>query len=62
MNREDRFLFIHNEINSRNLTAEFRTQIAKMKFQDHHRFKDMLERWEYAYEKLIIKTEQSNHT
>jgi hypothetical protein len=53
MNREDRFLFIHDEIQNRNLQEAFKRQVSKMKHQDHHRFKDTLERWEYAYEKLV---------
>jgi len=52
MNREDRFLFVYNEIESRQLREQFNAQVNKMRTQSKHRFKDMLEIWEYAYEKL----------
>jgi len=55
MNREDRFHFIYTEVEQSGRGPEFRRQIQKMNFQDHHCHKDMLEKYEYAYDKIVVK-------
>jgi hypothetical protein len=52
MNREDRFYYIHGELTKWELWSKFNAQLEKMKWQEKHRFKDVLEQWEYAYNKI----------
>lgn len=52
MNREDRFMLIYTLVETHKLRDQFDAQIAKMRMQSKHRFKDMLEVWEYAYDKV----------
>ena len=39
---------IYEEIQKENLKEQFDEQIEKMKSQDKHRFKNVVEKWEYA--------------
>jgi len=52
MNREDRFMLIYTLVETHKLRNQFDAQVAKMRTQSKHRFKDMLEVWEYAYDKV----------
>lgn len=58
MNREDRFMLIYTLVETHKLRDQFDAQVAKMRTQSKHRFKDMLEIWEYAYEKIIHNQHQ----
>ena len=58
MNREDRFMHVYTSVENRKLRDQFDAQVAKMRTQPKHRFKDMLEIWEYAYEKIVHNQHQ----
>ena len=48
LKREDIMFEIYEEIQRENLKEQFDRQIEKMKSQDKHRFKNVVEKWEYA--------------
>ena len=52
MDREDRFYHIHQELTKWELWSRFNAQLDKMKWQEKHRYKDQLELWEYAFNKI----------
>ena len=51
--REDRFYEIFDTIQNKGIKDQFDKQLQKMKYQKKHEKKDMLERWEYASNKVI---------
>ena len=50
---EDAFWEIHKEITELKLQKKFDAQLEKMKFQDHHKFHDTRDQWEYAKNKVV---------
>jgi len=55
VNREDTMMFIYEQVVANEKTDKFREQVRKMHWQDHHKTKDILEKWEYAYQKIVVK-------
>lgn len=53
MNREDRFYHIHSVVTEYELEDKFQAQLKRMKWQERHKYKDVLEQWEYALDKLL---------
>ncbi len=51
--REDRFYEIFDTVQNNGIKDQFDKQLQKMKYQKKHDNKDMLERWEYASNKVI---------
>ena len=51
--REDRFYEIFDTVQNNGIKDQFDKQLQKMKYQKKHEKKDMLERWEYASNKVI---------
>ena len=51
--REDRFYEIFDTVQSKGIKDQFDEQLQKMNYQPKHSNKDMLERWEYASNKVI---------
>ena len=56
-NQEDTMFEIHTELDKLNLHKQFDRQLKKMYSQEKHRWKDMCEKWEYAFNKIKIKNE-----
>ena len=54
-NQEDTLYEIHNKLKELQLKPKFDKQLKKMRSQDKHKWKDMSERWEYAYGKVSNK-------
>jgi hypothetical protein len=54
-NQEDTMYEIHNNLDRLKLRTKFDKQLKKMYSQDTHRWKDMCEKWEYAYKKVSNK-------
>ena len=53
MSYEDIYWDIHKEITKLKLRKQFDAQLEKMKFQDHHKFHDTRDRWQYARDKVV---------
>ena len=51
-NQENTMYEIHNNLERLKLRTKFDKQLKKMYSQDKHRWKDMCEKWEYAYGKV----------
>ena len=51
-NQENTMYEIHNNLERLKLRTKFDKQLKKMYSQDKHKWKDMCERWEYAYKKV----------
>ena len=51
-NQEDTMYEIHNNLDRLKLRTKFDKQLKKMYTQDKHKWKDMCEKWEYAYKKV----------
>ena len=51
-NQEDTMYSIHAEVEKLNISKEFHAQVEKMCTQDKHKWKDMCEKWEYAFIKV----------
>ena len=51
--REDYFYEIFNAMQTNGIKDQFDKQLQKMKYQKKHDKKDMLERWEYASNKVM---------
>ena len=51
-NQENTMYEIHNNLDRLKLRTKFDKQLKKMYSQDKHRWKDMCEKWEYAYRKV----------
>ena len=49
---EDTMYEIHTALTESKLWDVFYEQMKKMKFQDKHKYKTPVERWEYAYNKV----------
>jgi hypothetical protein len=54
-NQEDTMYAIHTKVEELNISKEFHTQVEKMCAQDKHKWKDMCEKWEYAFNKVKDK-------
>tara|TARA_R100001377_G_scaffold27417_1_gene14717 strand:- start:297 stop:476 length:180 start_codon:yes stop_codon:yes gene_type:complete len=52
---EDTMFEIFNDLNKLRLRPKFDKQLKKMHNQEKHKWKDMCERWEYAYKKVSNK-------
>jgi hypothetical protein len=50
--QENTMYEIHNNLERLKLRTKFDKQLKKMYSQDKHKWKDMCERWEYAYKKV----------
>ena len=50
---EDEFYTIYKDVEEKHLKDEFDTQLLKMKYQDKHKFKNVKEKWGYAYLKIM---------
>ena len=50
--QEDTMSEIHTALTESKLWDAFNTQIKKMQFQDKHKWKTPVEKWEYAYNKI----------
>ena len=57
-NQEDTMYIIHTEVEELNISKEFHTQVEKMCTQDKHKWKDMCEKWEYAFNKVKNKAKE----
>ena len=49
---EDTMYEIHTALTESKLWDVFHKQMEKMKFQDKHKYKTPVEKWEYAYNKI----------
>ena len=49
---EDTMYKIHTELTESKLWGKFNKQLKKMSKQDKHKYKEVAERWEYAYNKI----------
>tara|TARA_R110000851_G_scaffold137100_2_gene272877 strand:- start:3122 stop:3298 length:177 start_codon:yes stop_codon:yes gene_type:complete len=49
---EDTLFEITTKVAAEGIRKEFDKQLKKMREQDKHKWKDMCERWEYAYNKV----------
>jgi len=49
---EDTMYEIYTKLEKIKLRPEFDKQLKKMESQSKHKWKDMCERWEYAYNKI----------
>ena len=58
---EDIFYEITESINNLGLKKEFDAQLEKMRNQDKHRYKEVRDRWDYAYQKVIRKYENKRN-
>ena len=54
-NQEDTMYTIHTKVEELNISKEFHIQVEKMCTQDKHKWKDMCEKWEYAFNKVKNK-------
>ena len=54
-NQEDTMYEIHIKLDKLNLHKEFNAQIKKMYSQEKHKWKDLCEKWEYAFNKIKNK-------
>ena len=49
---EDTMYAIHTELTESKLWGKFNTQLKKMNTQEKHKYKDLCEKWEYAFNKI----------
>ena len=49
---EDFWYEITESIETKGLKKEFDAQLTKMRQQDKHRYKEVKDRWQYAYNKV----------
>ena len=54
-NQEDTMYEIRTELDKLNLHKEFHAQLKKMYSQEKHNWKDLCEKWEYAFNKVKNK-------
>ena len=54
-NQEDTMFEIHTELDKLNLHNQFDRQIKKMYTQEKHKWKNLCEKWEYAFNKVKNK-------
>ena len=53
MSYEDTYWDIDKEIKELKLKKQFEAQLEKMKWQDHHKYKDHRDQWQYARDKVV---------
>ena len=51
-NEEDTMNYIYNEVRALKITKLFEEQLSKMNDQEKHQWKTIMERWEYAFNKV----------
>ena len=51
-NQEDTMYEIHTKLEELKLKSKFDKQLKKMATQEKHRWKDLCEKWEYAFNKV----------
>ena len=44
--------FIHTELTESKLWSKFNKQLKKMSTQPKHKYKEVVDRWEYAFNKV----------
>ena len=49
---EDTMYFIHTELTESKLWSKFNKQLKKMSTQPKHKYKEVVDRWEYAFNKV----------
>lgn len=49
---EDTMYRIHTELTESKLWSKFNKQLKKMDNQEKHKYKEVAERWEYAFNKI----------
>jgi len=49
---EDFWYEITESVNSMGMKKEFQSQLDKMRSQEHHRYKEVRDRWSYAHNKI----------
>ncbi len=49
---EDTMYYIHTELTESKLWPKFNKQLKKMDTQSKHKYKEVSERWEYAFNKI----------
>ena len=54
-NQEDTMYEIHTQLEELKLKSKFDRQLKKMATQEKHRWKDLCEKWEYAFNKVKNK-------
>mgnify|MGYP000185594126 CR=1 FL=1 len=52
-NQEDVMFEIYGKVEMKGLRKRFNKQLRKMGLQNKHKYTEMCERWEYAYNKVI---------
>jgi len=52
MSYEDFYWDTHNELSELGLQKQFDKQLNKMEDQDHHKYKDIRDKWTYALNKV----------
>ncbi len=53
--QEDTMYEIHAKVEELKIRKEFYAQVEKMCHQEKHRWKDLCEKWEYAFNKVKTK-------
>jgi len=53
--QEDTMYEIHTKLEELKLRPKFDKQLEKMSTQEKHKWKDMCEKWEYAFNKIKNK-------
>ena len=51
-NQEDTMYEIHTQLEKLNLHKQFHKQVEKMCTEEKHKWKDLCEKWEYAFNKV----------
>lgn len=54
-NQEDTMYEIHTQLEKLKLNSKFDKQLKKMATQEKHKWKDLCEKWEYAFNKVKNK-------
>ena len=49
---EDTMYYIHTELTESKLWSKFNKQLKKMSTQPKHKYKEVVDRWEYAFNKV----------
>lgn len=50
--QEDTVFMIHKKVRELGIIKQFNKQLDVMRSQDKYKYKDMADRWEYAYNKI----------
>jgi hypothetical protein len=56
---EDFWWNITESIKNKGLKKEFDDQLKKMDSQEKHRYKDIRDKWDYAYHKVVSNKEKN---